>query len=49
MANHRFTNNSAVIRLFIQGVLFLKGKSVITQGKRLVKACQDAGLTDVVA
>lgn len=42
---YRFTNNSSRVRLFIDGVLFLKGITVITTGIRLVNACKAAGLT----
>jgi hypothetical protein len=50
MAMHRFTNPGPVVRLFVAGILFLKGRSTIVTGSvRTIKACQDAGLTDVVA
>lgn len=61
MSRHIFTNNGSVTRLFVDenapltggsgrtGKLYLKGKPIITTGKRQVQACQAAGLTDVVA
>ena len=52
MANHRFTNTSDVVRYQHPkiGILFLKGKPVIVQGRREVILCKaDGNLTDLVA
>jgi hypothetical protein len=48
MANYRFTNNTSRIRLFVNGVLYLKGKPVITQGRRLIDACKALNLPHVI-